>query len=84
MSNMPYPPHRFVRCLGWAFVALVLSGASTVAAPQTDQASSQSVVVQTQAGAAPDANRQSVEDVSNALRQRLDRMLLDSQPPTTR
>jgi hypothetical protein len=40
MSNMPYPPHRFVRCLGWAFVALVLSGASTVAAPQTDQASS--------------------------------------------
>jgi len=43
-----------------------------------------SVVVQTQAGPAPDANRQSVEDVSNALRQRLDRMLLDSQPPTSR
>jgi hypothetical protein len=42
------------------------------------------VVVQTQAGPAPDANRQSVEDVSDALRQRLDSMLLDSQPPTTR
>ena len=84
MSNTPYPPHRFVRCLGWTFVALLLPGASTLAAPHVEQASSQSVVVQTQADPAPGEHRQSVEDVSDALGQRLDRMLLGIQPPTTR
>jgi hypothetical protein len=84
MTHKSYSPRRIVRFLGWTFVALVLSAGATAAAPPTTPAAGQQVTRVAQAQTDPGARRQPVQDVSDALGQRLDRMMLDIKPVPTR
>jgi hypothetical protein len=79
---MSFSCRRFVLWLAWTAGAPVLSVGPAVAAPPAYPAASQSVtqVAQAQASSDQTAHRQTVQDVSDALGQRLDRMMLHSRP----
>lgn len=90
MSHEAKPPHRSARslaqCLGWTFVAMLLSTGPAGAAPPLAPPPAQTVarVAAGQTDADTGAHRQPVQNVSDALGQRLDRMLLDSRLPPSR
>ncbi len=84
MTHMPYPPLRIAQYLACALVALTMSAGRTDAAPQTAAASSQPVTRVAQAQTDPGARRQPAQDVSDALGQRLDRMMLDNKSAPAR
>jgi hypothetical protein len=90
MSHKSRPPHRsawsLARCLGWTCVAMVLSTGSAGAAPPVPPTPTQTVTRVANAQTDPDTatRRLPAQTVSDALGQRLDRMLIDSKPPPTR
>ena len=86
MSQPSFTSRRFTRGLGWTFVALVLSaspvGAASPTAPAPSQPATRGVTTQTDPGYS--ARPEAVHNVSDALGQRLDRMMLDTRAPQTR
>jgi hypothetical protein len=90
MSHKSKPPHRsawsLARCLGWTFVAMLLSTGPAGAAPPVPPAPAQAMtrVANTQTDPDTATHRLPAQTVSDALGQRLDRMLVDSKSPPTR
>ncbi len=90
MSHELKLPHRsawsLARYLSWIFVATVLSTGPVRAAPPVVPAPTQTVtrVATGQTDADTAAHRQPAQTVSDALGQRLDRMLLDTRLPPSR
>jgi len=85
MSHPSFPSRRFTRGLGWTFVAVVLSAGSAIAAspapPAPAQPATRGVPSPTEPGYT--AHSQVVQNVSDALGQRLDRMMLSIKAPQT-
>jgi hypothetical protein len=79
MSHKSFSYRRVARWLAWTAGAQLLSVGPAVPAPPADPAASQPATRIAQASSDQTTHRQPVRDVSDALGQRLDRMMLDSQ-----
>jgi hypothetical protein len=80
MTRKTHPPHRVARWLSWSSVILVLSAAPVLAAPPPTPEQTQPVMRGVQVQSEPNTHRQPVQTVSEALGQRLDRMMLGVKP----
>jgi hypothetical protein len=84
MTRNPNPLHRIRRCLTWTSALLVLSAGAVIAAQPTPPEPNQPVTRGAPAQIDAPAHRQPVQTVSDALGQRLDRMMLETKPVSTR
>jgi hypothetical protein len=79
-----HPPHRVARWLSWSSVILVLSAGATIAAPPPTPEQTQPVLRGVQVPTDPNVRHQPVQTVSDALGQRLDRMMMGTKPASER
>jgi hypothetical protein len=84
MTRNPNPLHRVRRCLTWTSALLVLSVSGVGAAPPPPPEPNQPVTRGAPAQIDVAVRRQPVQTVSEALGQRLDRMMLETKPASAR
>jgi hypothetical protein len=84
MTRNPNPLHRARRTLTWTSALLVLSASAAGAAQPAPADPSQPVTRGAQPQIDAVVHRQPVQNVSDALGQRLDRMMLEAKPVSTR
>jgi hypothetical protein len=84
MFRSAHRPHRTTRYITWTSLVLVLSAGPVQAASPVNAPPAQAIaqLTQTQNETAP--RRQPAQEVSDALGQRLDQMILTSKPATAR
>jgi hypothetical protein len=80
MTRNPNPLHRVRRCLTWTSALLVLSVSAAGAAQPTSSEPNQPVTRGAPAQIDAATQRQPVQNVSDALGQRLNRMMLETKP----
>ena len=84
MTRKTHPPHRVARWFSWSSVILVLSTSASIAGSPPTPPQNQPVMRGVQVQADTGTRRQPVQDVSEALGQRLDRMMLQTKPSSER
>ena len=84
MTRLPRRAGRIARRVAEILVPLLLVASHAGAAPQADAVPAQGVERVAQARAEPVGQRPRVQDVSDALGQRLDRMIAAPRPERTR
>jgi hypothetical protein len=80
MTHMPHAPQRVARWLSWSSVIIILSAGASLAESPPPSAPNQPVMRGVQVQVDQGAHRQPVQEVSAALDQRLNRMMLATKP----